>query len=393
MPLCNIDQCRLLEGHTGSHDRFPTSAWNFFREKDKKKINKAGFATPRGGDKGAYQNHVTRSSKVIIPFERLAGVNLNAFRNGYVIRLFPEQYFVTAQTPRDVFTGPDNQIQIGTNAFVLYRSHESLTNYPPLETWEVRYLTKNGVRVDRRDPNVVDHGHYVLRIARKDNNFPERNEGAPQGIFAPEYADEDTNYLSKVILSWLIVIAQGSPYTTTQATHLRQILQSSNLFDVNDWESKGITFRGFSSCPLCSRLISYEELHQTVSFEDEQGLLNAGGQTEGVTRSTKVNLFHINPLMYQSLDHVPNLISWGHAICNTKLGQRKCFSLSELIGHDNKVAILANGEYETFGWISDDWKMIRSPNGAVWIQIVEDISPEEAQGRELIQQNVEANNE
>lgn len=384
MPLCNINQCRLLAGHAGNHERYPASAWGFFREKDKKKINKAGFATPRGGDKGAYQNHVTRSSKVIIPYERLGDVNLNTFKNGYVIRIFPEQYFSSPGNIRTEFLATGSPVQVGTNAFVLYRSHDNLTNFPPLDGWSVRYLTKNGNLVTRRDSSVADHGHYVLRITRRDNISPERSEGSPQGIFAPEYADENTNFLCKVMLSWLIIISRGSPYTTTQARHLKEILKSANLHNVDDWESKGITFRGFSSCPLCLRLITYDELHQTVSFDDEQGLLNAGGQIEGVTRSTKVNLFHISPLMYQTLDHIPNMISWGHAVCNTKLGQRKCFSLNELIEHDNKVAIFANGEYETFGWMSRDWKMIRSPGGAVWIQIVEDIGAEEIAEREQL---------
>jgi hypothetical protein len=48
---------------------------------------------------------------------------------------------------------------------------------------------------------------------------------------------------------------------------------------------------------------------------------------------------------------------------------------------DRKVGIvLQDGLVETFGWISDDWLMIRSPNGAVWMQLNGDIAegvPEE----------------
>ena len=40
---------------------------------------------------------------------------------------------------------------------------------------------------------------------------------------------------------------------------------------------------------------------------------------------------------------------------------------------DIKVAKLIGDSIETFGWISDDDKMIRSPNGAVWIRISEEL--------------------
>ena len=39
---------------------------------------------------------------------------------------------------------------------------------------------------------------------------------------------------------------------------------------------------------------------------------------------------------------------------------------------DIKVARIVGDQYETFGWMSEDDKMIRSPLGAVWIRITED---------------------
>ena len=67
--------------------------------------------------------------------------------------------------------------------------------------------------------------------------------------------------------------------------------------------------------------------------------------------------------------HKPLNIGWGHAICNTRLGQRRCYSLEEIIEMDLKVGIIRPEGIETFGWISEDNQMIRSPNGAVWIQL------------------------
>jgi hypothetical protein len=104
-------------------------------------------------------------------------------------------------------------------------------------------------------------------------------------------------------------------------------------------------------------------------LNEEIGLENAGMQVEGATRSTVVNLFHLEPLRYDRLDHTPSAVAWGHATCNTKLGQRRCFSVSEVIRDGEKVGLIKEAGIETFGWISPNWEMIRSPRGAVWIRI------------------------
>jgi hypothetical protein len=370
--LCNTEGCRRLRGHQGVHDPWPGEPWNFFDEKDKNKLVKAGFATPRGGAKGAYQNHVIRSSKVIIPFERLGDVDLTLYRNGHVIRLLPEQYFEAPGRPRAQFLQQHAAVSVGQNAFILYRTHDSFRALPPLEDWQPRSLIRNGQPVTNRRGNVTDVGHYVLRLSRIGEN-PRRLEGPPQGIFATEYADETTNYLSKCVLAWLIIQTGGSPYTLTQAGHLREILRQEGLDDANAYEHRGVLRHGLSCCPLCTRFIRYSELHQTITFAGEDAPANAPLQVEGATRSTVANLFHVTPLVYHSLTHVPRNVAWGHAICNTHLGQRRCYSLAELIALDRKVGIIREDGIETFGWISDDWQMIRSPNGAVWIQLNGDI--------------------
>ena len=83
--LCGIDGCRLISGHEGEHDTCPASVFHFFKDKDQKKINKAGYATPRGGSKGAYQTHVYRNNRVIIPYERLEAVNLSSYEDGSLL--------------------------------------------------------------------------------------------------------------------------------------------------------------------------------------------------------------------------------------------------------------------------------------------------------------------
>lgn len=371
--LCGKDSCRRIKGHSGSHDPHPSEAWSFLDERDRKKIQKAGFATPRGGDKGAYQNHVVRSSKVIVPYERLHSVDLSQYRDGYVVRLLPHQYFGKASTPRPDFLDKSASIRVGTNAFVLYRTHESLAQFPPPQSWQVRSLRKDGQIVQKRGAGVEDVGHYVLRIPRLGSR-PKRFEGPPQGVFAPEYADNETNFRSKCVLALLMIYTKGSPYTTSQASHLIEILRSEDLYNSDYFEHSGVLRSGRTSCPLCLRVIQYQELHDTVSFADQDGLSNAAEQVDGSTRSTIINLFHLQPLLYQELTHGPWNVGWGHAICNTRLGQRRCYSLRQLQMVDRKVGVLdEEGIFESFGWISEDWLMIRSPNGAVWMQLNKDV--------------------
>lgn len=371
--LCLENGCRRLRAHAGQHDQFPTEAWHFFAEKDKRKLTKAGFATPRGGARGGYQNHVVRNSQVIVPFERLSDVDLSLYKDGYVIRMLPEQYFVSPGTPRSEFVKPDASVKVGRNAFVLYRTHDALRQYPPLPGWEVRSLLREGQPTADRRGEVEDVGHFLLRLSRIGSD-PRRQEGPPQGIFATEYADGDTNFLSKCVLAWLIIQTSASPYTLSQAEHLRAILHHEGLATSEDYEYRGVLRHGLTSCPLCLRFIRYPELHETVTFSGEGALENAAVQVEGATRSTIVNLFHIGPLLYRQLTHVPNNIAWGHAVCNTRLGQRQCYSLAELQQLDLKVAIIREAGVETFGWMSRDWQMIRSPKGAVWIQVNGDVA-------------------
>lgn len=376
--LCGVNGCRLLSNHKGKqHNAYPTEAWSFMHDKDKKKLAKAGFATPRGGAKGAYQNHVDRSNQVIVPFEMYDIAPLDRYEDGYVVRLLPEQYFEVAGVPKSQFLKPDSSVRVGDNAFVLYRTYSAYERFPPLEGWQVRYLDKDGKAPLKRGKGVIDRGHYVLRISTAGAQKSKLSDGVPQGLFAPEYTDQETNYLCKCVLAWLIVHTVGSHYVTTEASHLKLILEQVDLLDESRYEYKGVLRHGLCCCPLCLRLIRYEDLHQMVSFEDAVGNENAAEQIEGATRSTVVNLFHILPLRYDSIRHIPKNVAWGHAVCNTRLGQRPCHSLAELMDTDLKVGILKEEGIETFGWISSDYEMIRSPLGAVWIQLSRDMDGDE----------------
>lgn len=377
--LCDQNDCRRIKSHEGEHNSRPDEAWGFLAKRDRDKIGKAGYATPRGGDKGAYQNHVYRNSRVIIPYEKLNEVDLSVYVDGYIIRLFPNQYFDSSGVVKGEFLQTGALI-VGKDAFLLYRSYESLDMYPPLADWSVRALVRDGKVVSQRGHGAVDTGHYVLRLSNSGKGKAARNEGPAQGIFAPEYADAELNYLSKTMLVWLIVHARRSPYTSVEALHVRAILERENILRTEKHEFLGVTRNGLTSCPLCLRIIDYGQLHDTVTFTEKVGVSNAGAQVVGATRSTEVNLFHLVPLVYATLHHAPMSIGWGHAICNTLLGQRRCYSVAEMQRMDRKVAVVQDDEVITFGWMSEDHQMIRSSQGAVWVMLSDNMNEAERLG-------------
>ena len=381
--LCENPNCNLPANHRGKHSFIYKKAWeDFFNEDDINKIQKAGYCTPRGGAKGGYQNHVNRNSKVIIPYEKLSEVNLDNYKDGYVIRLFPSQYFTGKYTINSVFIDNPNVV-VGSNAFVLYRTYEDYETLPPLPDWEIRSVLKYNsvtqkydIPSDNRRGNIIDCGHYLLRISNSGTNKKQNLfKGPAQGIFAPEYADANTNFLCQAVLAWLIIKTENSPYNESDFEHLKAILQKHNLLDSPHYENDYIMHNGKTTCPLCQRAIMHNELNELISFDDEEGLTNSTEQV-GSTRSTKVNLFHMVPLCYSSLENIPTQVSWGHATCNTRLGQRRCFSYTDLLQNNIEISINENQQQRILGYANRTQNFIRSSNGDVWIRIAKGESTE-----------------
>ena len=374
--LCNNPDCNLLAHHSGAHSFVCKKAWeSVFNADDINKIQKAGYCTPRGGAKGGYQNHVNRNSKVIIPYEKLNEVTLSNYKDGYVIRLYPSQYFSERFTVRDEFIDNENVI-VGENAFVLYRTYEDFEGLPPLSDWQIRSILKYDKEKDEycipsnnRRGKILDCGHYLLRLSNSGTNQRKnRFEGPPQGIFAPEYSDYKTNFLCQAVLAWLIVKTEDSPYNEADFGHLKAILQKHNLLNSPHYEKDYIMHNGVTTCPLCQQTIKHSDLNELISFNDEEGLENSTEQV-GSTRSTKVNLFHMVPLRYSSLENIPTQVSWGHATCNTRLGQRQCFSFYDLQLTGKAVKINEGQGQRLLGYSNSAENFIRSQNGNVWIRI------------------------
>lgn len=371
MPLCTVDGSVRQLDHTGGHEVYSSTPWQFLSRRDNDKKTKAGFATPRGGAKGAYQNHVLRSNKVIVPFELFAQAPVAKYETGYVVRLFPDQYIEAPRTPKTYFLEPGSP-QPGASAFALCGTREHLRDFPALATWKVRSLTLNGAMTNERAAGALDEGEYVVKTSAH-GSLPAISEGPPQGIFAPEYANQSANFLSKCLLAWLTAHTTDSPYVTIQVQHLEEVLQFHGKFDPSRRAAMGLLRNGLNCCPLCFKLIKGDELHDQISFTEESSLLDAADQVANSARSTIVNLFYMAPLTYADVEHTSENVDWRDAICNTKLGQRICHPIPKLIVAAAKAGTV-NGarEIETFGWASTNLEIIRSPAGTVCIKIVHD---------------------
>lgn len=329
--LCKNPDCNLPIHHKGKHSFIYKKAWEaLFRTDDINKIQKAGYCTPRGGAKGGYQNHVNRNSKVIIPYEKLSEVTLDNYKDGYVIRLFPSQYFSKKHIVKEEFKN-NPSIVVGSNAFVLYRTYEDFESLPPLPDWQIRSILKYDKKTkthcipsnDRRG-DIIDRGHYLLRISNSGTNKKQNLfEGPAQGIFAPEYADANTNFLCQAVLAWLIIKTENSPYKENDFEHLKAILEKHHLLHSPHYENNYILHNGKTTCPLC----------------------------------------------YSSLENIPTQVAWGHATCNTRLGQRQCFSYHSLLQTDLTIEIHNGQERRFLGYTNAEQNFIRSQNGDVWIRI------------------------
>lgn len=353
--------CLKARGHSARCDAQP-SLWNNIEmdaeKRTKKKIIKAGFATPRGGDKGGYQNHVSRSSRVIIPFEHSENIDFSNYAQGAVVRVTAPQALVLLQNGNLREVQDYFEVNIaGTwqRAFLLYRSERDLASLPPRQGWLPCGHRIKGLESNRRSATGQDFGHYLARIPRG------RSEGIQQGIFAPEYAGKEENYACQILLTYLSYKTIGH-VPDKNLDHVELVLLELGLLDTETMKLKGlINDSGETACPLCTRPIEYAELHEAIDPSQVPGLANSGVQL-AETRSTLVNLFHLKPLLYSTeLGHTSANIAWGHAHCNTFLSQRRSFSLKELAITGEKVT-------EDLYWDATK-SFIRSSDNRAWVSV------------------------
>jgi hypothetical protein len=103
----------------------------------------------------------------------------------------------------------------------------------------------------------------------------------------------------------------------------------------------------------------------------------------------------MKPLLYgKELHHTPEAVAWGHAICNTLLGQRACVPLAEI---EETGVELRYDDGSMWGFSAADESMLRSNDRGVWARLVErglaDAPLTDALGSDVVIEDVEDEDE
>ncbi|MCX6345954.1 MAG: BstXI family restriction endonuclease [Armatimonadetes bacterium] len=284
-----------------------------------RKIYKTGQT--RGADDDViYQNRVSRTSTVLIPYacwdscctpQDAACI----YENGFIVLLTPSEYFENPSINAELSA---KKLAIGKNALVFYETREQWNTYNPEQLkWKAANSRKGQLG-----------GQYVARISATTatanggkivRGFDSTSmKGA--GIRVYEYASNETNKKCRLQLEalfWLCydadIVAVNNGMTvenssTRKATIVDRCRQQGLLDTQQLTAARILNLRGVTICPLC-----LEEL-------SSQGFFNRMEQAEGRLvpdlTVTQLNLFHIDELRIGGLNHRPYNLGWGHHHCN-----------------------------------------------------------------------------
>jgi len=280
-----------------------------------RKIYKTGQT--RGADDDViYQNRVSRSSTVLIPYAFWNTEMQSAqFDNGSIVLISPTTFFGGEKVEQKL---AGQGLVLGENLLVFYETRQNWDKYNPEKMGWVPATSRTkplgGQYVARVSATTaLNGGGRILR------GFTETaNKGA--GIRVFEYAGSATTKDCRdqlEALFWLCADAETVAITAGMtevdiATRKSSILESCKLRGLLDLDrlmkSRMINAQGHTVCPLC-----LDELSGT-------GFLSRLEQAEGREvpdlTVTQINLFHIEELRINSFNHKPYNLGWGHHHCN-----------------------------------------------------------------------------
>lgn len=284
-----------------------------------RKIYKTGQT--RGADDDViYQNRVSRTSTVLIPYGsweqcQTPSSNETEYENGFIVLIPPEIYFDSSAIGATLSA---KGLALGKNSLVFYETRTQWSQHNPDELkW------KPAER--RKDPL---GGEYVARIPATTAvaNGGKINRGFTAtsmkgaGIRVYEYASEkriNQCRLQLEALFWLcrdgdfVAVANGmsSNDATSRKQYILEQCESEGLLDRDQLtQARMLNTSGKTVCPLC-----LEEL-------SGQGFFDRMDQAEGRVvpdlTVTQLNLFHIQELRCGVCNHRPYNLGWGHHHCN-----------------------------------------------------------------------------
>lgn len=284
----------------------------------KTKIYKTGQT--RGADNDViYQNRVSRSSTVLIPYDLWESVSPlpvgeTNFENDLIALIQPKTYFKNASIEREL---SDKGLALGKNALVFYQLREDWDNFAPRDKgWSPANSRKNPLG-----------GEYVARIAATTAEGGERiNEGYTStgckgaGIRLFEYAPPEEIKMCRVQLEalfWMcynsIEAVSGIGMSESDANKCKDYcLAEAKKKDLLDFDKlsreRMINSEQVTICPLCLEPLN------ALGFLSR--LAQAEGREVHDLTVTEINLFHIKELRYGEYNHKTYNLGWGHHHCN-----------------------------------------------------------------------------
>ncbi|MFJ2509337.1 BstXI family restriction endonuclease [Arthrobacter citreus] len=288
------------------------------------KLQKSGYT--RGATvREIYQNRVTRSNPVLIPWDlwqlcKIPGDGTEEYERGFIVLVEPSWYFTTGDA--DAQLGAEG-LELGVNALLLYRRRFD---------WE-KFQPKDGALPGGKPFSPASArtnplgGTYFSRIhATTSDGVRAVSEGfntnklRGAGIRVYEYASSKTIDDSKLQLECLIwnchdsipaLVSAGMSQAdaSKRKTEQKAAASARDLWDVKRLtEARILNDRAHTICPLC-----LEELSAADFFKRSEQA--KGRETYDLT-VTEISLFHIQELRVGKLQHKPYNLGWGHHFCN-----------------------------------------------------------------------------
>ncbi|MCT2077678.1 BstXI family restriction endonuclease [Dietzia cinnamea] len=288
-----------------------------------RKLYKTG-QTRGATNKEIYQNRVSRSSTVLIPWSQWEmcqfpdGEPGTKYENGFIVLVPPTWYF---ETPNAKGILASEGVRLGENALLLFQQRADWVRYGPDSTNSFEFK----LPVDRLAPI---GGNYMARIhsttAVKDGKGFELGYNTTglrgAGIRVYEYASTKNITLTRVQLEALVwmctdateVLVEAGMSASDAFTRRQKALQDANTRGLLDFQRlqmvRLINGAHNTVCPLC-----FEEVSAS-------GFLSRTEQAEGREvydlTTTELSLFHIEELRVGTLQHKPYNLGWGHHHCN-----------------------------------------------------------------------------
>lgn len=285
-----------------------------------RKIYKTGQT--RGADDDViYQNRVSRSSTVLIPYACWDSCakpqdGQSNYENGFIVLLSPDEFFGNTKITEEL---PKRGLKIGANALVFYETRDQWNSYNPDDLgWQA---------AEKRSAPLG--GQYVARVpattaananAKKIIRGFSATEMKGAGIRVYEYASNATISMCRLQLEALFWLCSDSDTVTKSngmtaqdaATRRAAVLKAckeSGLLDTATLSrARILNANGKTICPLC-----LEELCSQGFFSRME---QAEGRVVPDLTVTQLNLFHIEELRFGVLNHRPYNVGWGHHHCN-----------------------------------------------------------------------------